>query len=393
MTVQQLKDKIAANSAAWHKTEDEQVRKALHEANVALYGALDAQTGSTSGFDSSTGKWSTSEPGTGTYQATGAPEVQDLSDQVIRSQKAATDKAVARLERARASSAAALKEEAAALQGKYTAAKNRTAAQNEMERHNTAAWANDRGVSSGAAGQIALSQSVAAQNDLGALELQEAAEKDAIARKKSQMEMDYDYAVAEARAEGDYALAEALYKEASRFDAAQRQKWLDTEEMARDVYGMARDTVIDRDKAQAQREADAYEKEQDALNWAFKLEQQKYDREQDAWKREQTETNDAWERQRAEANDAWERQRAEANDSWEHQRAESSDAWERQRDLVSENLQQQSINNTRRATQLRLAQGLADYGDFSGYSGLGYSQSQISQMSALWRKFMNEKKK
>lgn len=358
MTVQQLKDKIAANSAAWHKTQDEAERKALHEANVALYGALDAQTGSTSGFDSTTGKWSTSEPGTKTYQATGAPEVRDLSGEVTRRQKAATDKAVASLERARAKSAAALKEEAAAIPGAYTAAKNRAAAQNEVERHNTAAWANDRGVSSGAAGQIALSQSVAAQNDLGALELQEAAAKDAVAKKKSQMELDYDYAVAEARAEGDYALADALYREASRFDEAQRQRWLDTEKMAKDVYDRAYDSVQERAKVQAQQEADAYEREQDALSWAYKLEQQDYDRAQDAWER---------------------------------QFKESEAAWDRQRDLVSENLRRQSIYNTSRATQLRLAQDLADHGDFSGYSGLGYSQSQIDQMSALWRRFMDEK--
>lgn len=369
MTVQQLKDKIAANSAAWHKTQDEEARKALHEANVALYGALDAQTGSTSGFDSATGKWSTSAPGTTTYQATGAPEVRDLSGEVTRRQQAATEKAVTSLERARAKADAALREEAAAIPGTYTAAKNRAAAQNEVERHNTAAWANDRGVSSGAAGQIALSQSVAAQNDLGALELQEAAAKDAVARKKSQMELDYDYAVAEAQAEGDYALADALYKEASRFDEAQRQRWLDTEKMAKDVYDRAYDSVQDRAKTQAQLEAEAYEREQDALSWAYKLEQQDYDRAQDAWEQQFKESEAAWERQRTEANDAW----------------------DRQRDLTSESLRRQSLYNTSRATQLRLAQDLADHGDFSGYSGLGYSQSQIDQMAALWRRFMDEK--
>ena len=172
------------------------------------------------------------------------------------------------------------------------------------------------------------------------------------------MELDYDYAVAEARAEGDYALADALYREASRFDEAQRQRWLDTEKMAKDVYDRAYDSVQERAKVQAQQEADAYEREQDALSWAYKLEQQDYDRAQDAWER---------------------------------QFKESEAAWDRQRDLVSENLRRQSIYNTSRATQLRLAQDLADHGDFSGYSGLGYSQSQIDQMSALWRRFMDEK--
>lgn len=358
MTVQQLKDKIKENSAAWHKIEDEGTRKALHEENVALYGQLDAQTGSRSEFDPASGRWSTAQPGTVVYQAAGAPEARDLSRAVERQQRAATDRAVARLERSRAAALSELNEEQAALPARYTAAKNRTAAQNEMERKNTAAWANDRGLSSGTAGQIALSQSVAAQSDLGALELQEEAEWNDIQRRKSELDMDYDYAVAEAKAEGDYALADALYQEQSRLESARRQQWLDTENMAKDVYGLARENVLSAVKLRSQQEADAYEKEQDALSWAFKLEQQDYDRAQDAWER---------------------------------QRKESQDAWDRQRDLVSESLRRQSLDNTSRATQLRLAQDLADHGDFSGYAGLGYSQSQIDQMQRLWRRYVDGK--
>lgn len=371
MTVQQLKDQIAANSAAWHKTTDEATRKKLHDDNIALYGQLDAQTGSQSGFDSTTGKWSTSGPGTGDYQATGAPEVRDLSGEVTRAQKAATEKAVAALERARSSALSKLNAEQAALPAQYTAAKNRTAAQNEIQRHNTAAQANDKGLSSGAAGQMALAQSVAAQNDLNALEVQQAAAKDDIQRRKSQMELDYDYAVAEAQAEGDYALAEALYKEASRFDTAQRQRWLDTEEMAKDTYELARDNVLAQAKTQAQAEEEAYQKRQDELNWAFKLDQRDYDRAQDA--------------------QSWAYKLEERD--YERSRTEANDAWDRQRDLVSESLRRQSNYNTSRNTQLRLAQDLADHGDFSGYAGLGYSQSQIDNMTALWKAYMEAKSK
>lgn len=371
MTVQQLKDKIAANSAAWHETTDEATRKKLHDDNIALYGQLDAQTGSQSGFDSTTGKWTTNEPGTGDYQATGAPEVRDLSEQVTAAQKAATEKAVASLERARASARSKLNEEQAAIPGQYTAAKNRTAAQNEIQRRNTATQANDKGLSSGTAGQIALAQSVAAQNDLGALELQQTAAQDDVRRRKSQMELDYDYAVAEAQAEGDYALAEALYKEASRFDAAQRQQWLDTEEMAKDTYTLARENVLNQAKAKAQAEADDYDKQQDALSWAFKLDQRDYDRAQDA--------------------QSWAYKLEERD--YERARTEANDAWDRQRDLVSESLRRQSNYNTSRNTQLRLAQDLADHGDFSGYAGLGYSQSQIDNMTALWQAYMEAKSK
>lgn len=363
MTVQQLKDKIAANSAAWHETDDQKKKDALHQENVALYGQLDAQTGSRSGFDSTSGKWSTGAPGTEEYQAASTPpKVVDLSGEVTKRQEAATQKALEALERARSASLAALREEQAALPRRYTAAKNRTAAQNEIEKVNTANWANDKGLSSGAAGQVALAQSVAAQDDLNALELQEAAAWDSIQRKKSQMELDYDYAVAEAEAEGDRALADALYKEASRFSEAQRQQWLDQEALAQDVYELARDNV--RDQAQEQ-----YEQLQDALNWAFKLDQRSYDRAQD------------------------EREWAFKLDERDYERArtEANDAWERQRDLVSENLRRQSNYNTSRSTQLRLAQDLADHGDFSGYRALGYSQSEINNMTALWRRYMEEK--
>lgn len=360
MTVQQLKEKIAANSAAWHKTEDAAQREALHQANMELYSQLDAQTGSTSNFDSASGKWSTTAPGEGELQLKGPPKVEDLSSQVVQRQEAAAQKTQAALGRAKAAASAALEREEAALPGVYTAAKNRVAAQNEIERKNTAAWANDRGLSAGAAGQIALSQSVAAQNDLGALELQEAAERDDLRRRRSQMELDYDYAMAEAEAEGDYALADALYKEASRFDAAQRQQWLDTEKLAAETYDTARENVLYRVQQQAKEEAAAYQREQDALDWAFKLEQTAYDREQDAWER---------------------------------QRTEAKDAWDRERDLVSESIRRQSNYNTSRATQLRLAQELAEHGDFSGYAGLGYSQSQIKDMTALWQRYMAEKAK
>lgn len=385
MTVQQLKDRIAANSAAWHETTDEKTRAALHEENVKLYGQLDAQTGSQSGFDSTTGRWSTNEPGTGSYQATGAPEARDLSGMVTAAQKAATEKAVAALEKARSSAQATLDAEAAALPGQYTAAKNYTAAQNEIERHNTANLASDRGLSSGAAGQVALAQSVAAQNDLGALELQLAAAKDDIKRRRSQMEMDYDYAVAEAQAEGDYALAQALYQEASRFDAAQRQQWLDTEAMAKDVYTLARENV----QAQAKAEAEEYARLQDTLNWAFKLDARDYDREQDAlswaFKLDQRDYD------REQDAKSWAFKLEERD--YERARTEANDAWKRQRDLVDESLRRQSINNTSVATQLRLAQDLADHGDFSGYAGLGYSQHQITVMTALWQKYMDAKSK
>lgn len=123
MTVQQLKEKIAANSAAWHKTEDAAQREALHQANMELYSQLDAQTGSTSNFDSASGKWSTTAPGEGELQLKGPPKVEDLSSQVVQRQEAAAQKTQTALGRAKAAASAALEREEAALPGVYTAAK------------------------------------------------------------------------------------------------------------------------------------------------------------------------------------------------------------------------------------------------------------------------------
>lgn len=362
MTAQKLQEQIQANSLAWHESNDPEERNRLHEENVALYGKLDGLTGMTSGFDSASGRWSSSYAGGGDYQATAAPEVKDLSGLVLESQKAANQMALENLDRAYAESRDALKAERSAIGGTYQSARNATAGQNEVEQRNMKMYAMSSGLNSGAAGQIALSQSVAAQNDLNQLYAQEAnayAEND---KALSEMEREYNFAVAQAKTEGDYALANALYDEMSRVDEAQRDLWKDTEEMNREVYKLNRDNRRYDTEQYAKQEQTAYDRAWDEKNWNYQVSQ-------DAVK--------------------------QANTLWEQQRASGNDAWDRQMDLASQAIQRQNANTasanaatSRMNTQLRLAQELAGMGDFEGYGALGYSKSQISAMEEMWKNYM-----
>lgn len=62
MTVQELQAQKDKNSAAWHTAATQEEKDRLHQENVKLQGQIDSITGGSSGFNSSTGKW-TSTPG------------------------------------------------------------------------------------------------------------------------------------------------------------------------------------------------------------------------------------------------------------------------------------------------------------------------------------------
>lgn len=379
MTVQQLQDQIAANSKAWHSADEEE-KKRLHEENVKLHGILDAQTGSSSSFDSGSGRWTSTVPGTGTYQGQSAPVVVDRSDLIRERQEAATSSTLSALERAQLDKEAALQARAAALDADYKAAKNTVAAQNEIERKNTGEWASDKGLSSGAAGQLSLSQSVAAQRELAALEEEEAQAKAQLRRDRSQMEADYAAAVAEAQAEGDQALAEALMKEAERFDEAQRQSWKDQEEQRQDIFQMAQDTQRYNTQLRLDQEQTSYDRAQDDWEKRFKTQQAQ-------WEQAFKESQEAFDRQRQAEKDAWERQQ----DTLEYQRKVDKDAWDKAQDQASLAIRRQQAGASQSKQTLEVlrktANDLAQFGDFQGYKALGYDEYQIGVMRLLWQKY------
>lgn len=270
MTVQGLREKITANSRAWHLAEDEKTRQALHRENVELYAQLDGLTGGVSTYNGKTGVWHTAEPGTADYQAAALPEAERLSGEVTRLQQGAARKTLAGLDRAKNKAEKAIDAQEAAIGGIYQAARNQEAAQREIEKKNLGERAAQSGLNTGAAGQLALAQSVASQGNQAAIDSQEAQARETAAQARREMESDYALAVAEAQAEGDYALAQALYDEAARYDQARRQQAAEQADIYRDVYQMAQTNR----RREAEDEERGYQRGQDAAQFAAQADRQ-----------------------------------------------------------------------------------------------------------------------
>lgn len=327
MTAQGLREMISANSRAWHLTKDEEAKKRLHASNVALYSELDGLTGSTSRFDEKTGLWSTTQPGAGDYVAAALPETASLAPQVERLYETAKAKELQALEAAHQKSRSALSGQTAEVEALYQEAKNDVAAQHEVARHNLGEWKAESGAASGASDQIALAQNVAAQGELGRLTRQEAAEKSALSNAWREAEEEYAQAVAQAKADGDYALAGALYEEAVRYAGEEKDRALRQEGIAREVFELARENRQQEQKAALEFEKLHYQQTQDAYALAREAEAEAREAEKEAEKRRQAQ-------------------------------------WE---------------------LDAKVAQSRASYGDFGGYARLGYSQSEIDSMTRLWR--------
>ena len=107
MTTDELRALAGQNSADWHGA-DKATQDALHAQNVAIHEILDARTGSSSSFDSGTGRWSV-QPGAQPsadalareYRRVTASSGADAYAQQLAAQRAAVDKAVGALEDSR----------------------------------------------------------------------------------------------------------------------------------------------------------------------------------------------------------------------------------------------------------------------------------------------------
>ena len=115
--------------------------------------------------------------------------------------------------------------------GVYDTARNRTAAEAAKAQKNFNQQAVAAGLSSGTSAQAALANSVALQGNLNSINQ---AESDALAElelQRTNIATEYENAVAQAEANGNYELAAALYQEAIRVDEfyAAQQKQLDAQ--------------------------------------------------------------------------------------------------------------------------------------------------------------------
>ena len=273
---------VQNNSQKWHDSGAD--KSALHDRNVDLYKDIDAQTGFTSTYDGTSGKWSTVDSSgnavnlkdyfaqedaeranrySGGGSASGSsgggsyPSATDLSDYL---KEMYAQNIAAQLEALRGAyeqNAADLKANAEQIPETYQAARNETAAQNELERRAFNEYAAARGLNTGTSGQAALANSSVLQGNLAEISGLEA---DALAQnalEQERLSIAYRSAIAEAQASGNSALAQALYQEYVRQDqaaqaaaaAAQEQEnWREQFEFSQQQYsdamaGQNRDTA------------------------------------------------------------------------------------------------------------------------------------------------------
>lgn len=146
----------------------------------------------------------------------------DYSDYVKRLNEAAKAKSLAELEAAYKKNVNAIDAAKGQIAPQYTDARNQVAGQAAVSRKNWQETASALGINSGAAGQSAIAQNIAMQNNLAALDKSETADMAALDLQRTQATTDYNSAIAQAEASGDYELAAALYQEKVRADEAAR---------------------------------------------------------------------------------------------------------------------------------------------------------------------------
>lgn len=146
----------------------------------------------------------------------------DYSDYVKQLQEAAKAKSLAELEEAYQKNVNAIDAAKEQISPQYTDARNQVAGQAAVSRKNWQETASALGINSGAAGQSDIAQNIAMQNNLAALDKAETSDLAALDLQRTQATTDYNAAIAQAEASGDYELAASLYAEKVRADEAAR---------------------------------------------------------------------------------------------------------------------------------------------------------------------------
>ena len=151
------------------------------------------------------------------------PGSYDLSE-AIREQAAARMEAdLAGLKSAYEKSMAGYDAVAQKLPQSYDTARNSAAAQNALARQAFNEYAAASGLSSGATGQAQLAQSSAYQRSLAGLNQAQADALGEVERNKSDLQREYEFAIAAAEATGNADLASALYQEQIRVQGLERE--------------------------------------------------------------------------------------------------------------------------------------------------------------------------
>ena len=212
-TQQSIKDRMNANSNAWWTATPEE-RARLEAENKSLA----AQLGSGVTFDAKTGTWSGTADQITVPQTTA--QVNDYSNYLEDMYAAKKRSALAQLDNAYQKNVNAIDRAGEGIGAQYQNARNQTAGASELAARNFAEYAAASGLNSGAGGQAELARNVALQNNLNDISTQESSTLADLELQRANAETNYNNAIAEAEATGDYELASALYQEKVRVEEA-----------------------------------------------------------------------------------------------------------------------------------------------------------------------------
>ena len=210
-TQQSIKDQMNKNSNAWWTATPEE-RARLEAENKSLA----ARLGSGVAFDAKTGTWS----GTADQISVPQTQVNDYSSYLEDMYAAKKRSALAQLDNAYQKNVNAINRAGEGIGTQYQNARNQAAGASELAARNFNEYAAASGLNSGAGGQAELARNVALQNNLNDISTQESSTLADLELQRANAETEYNNAIAQAEATGDYELAAALYQEKVRVEEA-----------------------------------------------------------------------------------------------------------------------------------------------------------------------------
>ena len=303
---------------------------------VGSSGTVSGSGMGTTGSNSGTG---------GTVGSTNTSGVTDYSQYLEELYAAQIESNLAALEKAYETNMNTLNSAAAMLPDQYQAARNQAAGAAAVSQRSFNQYASAAGLNAGTGAQAQLANSVALQNNLNGVNSAEAQAVAELELQRANLATEYENAIVQAKADGNYQLADALYQESVRVSEA----------------------------IQAQ---ENYLAELALQQQKFALEQQEYAFQQQQYSDQAALKNAQWAFEQQQYQDQLALQQSQL--AYEQQQYENS------LDQYNQSMSQ-STANTDYERGLELAQYLYNAtGDASGFAAYGYTADQISALEQQW---------
>lgn len=306
--------------------------------------------------------------------------VTDLSDYLNQMYAEQQKAALAAINSAYQQNVAALDKAQSEIAPQYQSARNQTAGTSEQAARNFAEYAAANGLGSGASAQADLARGIALQNNLNQLNESEANAYADLELQKSQAEIEYNNAIAQAQASNNAELAAALYQEKVRLQNAltdQQNTIFQQAVQAQQLQMQAQQNAIANQQWQQQFDTSNNQ-------WQQQFDYNKYlnDIANQQWQQEFDTSNNQWQQQfdynkylNQVAQDQWQQEFDTSNSQWEQQFGFNKE----QADIANNQWQQQFDTSN--------SQWQQEF-DYQKYQDQLAQQNQDRQYLAAWGETM-----